>query len=52
MVGGNAEMGFEISNEENQGDDKGRNGEAFEGDSFHGSNSVDVTKTSGGGGEN
>jgi hypothetical protein len=31
MVGGDAEMGFEISDEENQGDEKSRNGQSFEG---------------------
>jgi len=35
MVGGDTEMGFEISDEENEGDDKGRNGKAFQGGAFH-----------------
>jgi hypothetical protein len=35
MVGGNAEMGFEISDEENQSDEQGRNGEGFKTFAFH-----------------
>jgi len=36
MVGGDAGGGFKVSDEENQSDEKGRNGQSFQGDAFHG----------------
>jgi len=36
MVGGDAVVAFEVSDEENQSDEKGRNGQSFQGGAFHG----------------
>lgn len=35
VVGGDAEGGFEVADDENQSDEQGRNGQSFQGDAFH-----------------